>query len=148
MKIVKATRTRLEEWVNLRLALWPDEGPRSELKREAERMMRSRRAAVFLAADDKGAIAGFAEFGTREYANGCRASPVGFLEGIYVRPEFRRKGVAAQLVSKGEEWARSRGYREMGSDTYIDNRQSILFHQAMGFRIKERLIAFCKKLTR
>ena len=41
---------------------------------------------------------GFAEISIRDYANGCRAQPVPFLEGIWVIKPYRRQGVVFALV--------------------------------------------------
>jgi aminoglycoside 6'-N-acetyltransferase I len=54
--------------------------------------------------------AGFVEASLRsDYVNGTETSPVAFLEGIYVAPEHRHQGIAAQLVSAVAEGATSRG---------------------------------------
>ena len=58
----------------------------------------------------RGRGVGFAEVSVRtDYVNGCKSSPVAFLEGIYVRPEFRRHGVARLLYQEAERWGRARG---------------------------------------
>lgn len=147
MKIIPANKFREAEWLELRLRLWPKH-TRSELKQEIRRILRSGREAAFLAIDVDGNVAGFAEVSVREHVDGCRTRPVGYLEGIYVRPGFRKKGIASQLVRRGESWAAARGCREMGSDTAIDGRQSIAFHRAFGFRITERQVVFLKNIRR
>ncbi|MGD6774609.1 GNAT family N-acetyltransferase [Sutcliffiella horikoshii] len=40
-----------------------------------------------------------------DYVEGTESSPTGYIEGVYVKPEFRRKGYSAKLVEAG----RSRG---------------------------------------
>ena len=58
---------------------------------------------MFLAVED-GAPAGFAQCQLRhDYVEGTRGGPVGYLEGIYVRTGFRRRGVAAALLSACED---------------------------------------------
>jgi len=53
------------------------------------------RCAAFLA--DRN---GLAEAAIRtDYVNGTVSTPVAFLEGLYVRPEARRRGAAAELVA-------------------------------------------------
>ena len=72
---------------------------------------------------------GFAQCGLRhDYVEGAYTSPVGYLEGIYVEPAFRRCGVAAELVRACEAWARARGCSEFASDTEAENVRSIHFH--------------------
>ena len=43
------------------------------------------------------------------YAEGCYSGRVAYLEGWYVEPSARRKGVGAALVKTVEEWGRSQG---------------------------------------
>ena len=86
------------------------------------------------------------EIGERAYAEGCETSPVGFIEGWYVDEDLRRSGVGKGLVAAAEQWARTKGYREMGSDLLIDNDESLRAHLALGYHEVERLIAMAKKL--
>jgi aminoglycoside 6'-N-acetyltransferase I len=101
---------------------------------------------VVLVAEDAGKLIGFAEVGTRAYAEGCETSPVGFLEGWFVEEHARGSGVGRALVGAAEAWARRRGLTEFGSDTWLDNEASIQAHQALGFAMTERLVCFLKRL--
>lgn len=147
MRIIPADETRLAEWLAMRLALWPS-CECADSRREIRAMLNSHREAAFLALDATGEAIGFAEVSTREYVDGCTTSPVGYLEGIYVRPAHRRRGVAAALVKAGEAWAAAKGCREMGSDAALRARRSIAFHQASGFRITERQVVFLKDIRK
>jgi aminoglycoside 6'-N-acetyltransferase I len=91
--------------------------------------------------------AGFAELAIRKYANGCETRPVPFVEGIWVKPQFRRQGVGARLIGHVEAFVMARGFREIGSDTLIDNRTSQAAHLAWGFFETERVVYFRKVLT-
>ena len=67
------------EWLRMRSALWPDA---TELEHQADMAQWAARpeAAVFVAVRPGGEKrAGFAEVGTRSYADGCETSPVGYL---------------------------------------------------------------------
>lgn len=127
------------EWMRMRQALWPDcddlaIGPEPN--------------AVFVAERESGGLGGFAEVSTRPYADRCDTSPVGYLEGWYVDPDLRRSGVGRALVEAAEKWAIEQGYTEMGSDCLIDNDISLRAHLALGYQEKERIICFCKRLSR
>ncbi|MEO7111073.1 MAG: GNAT family N-acetyltransferase [Polyangiaceae bacterium] len=92
-------------------------------------------------------VIGFAEVGMRSHAEGCdSARPAGFVEGWFVKAAHRKKSVGALLMRVAEEWARAQGCTEMGSDTWHDNDLSIAAHQALGFEIADRLVAFRKSL--
>jgi len=145
VKIIPARESNRAGWLEMRVALWP-ECPAEKSTMEIDRILASEREDAFLAVDESGTALGFAEVSTREYVDGCRSSPVGYLEGIYVRPEYRGQGIGAALVRAGEAWARRRGCEEMGSDTEFDNRASIAFHTAVGFRESDRQVVFLKEL--
>lgn len=107
----------------------------------------SQRNVVFVAATDRGRLAGFVEASIRDWAEGCSTRPVGYIEGWYVVPEYRRSGVGRQLIDAAEQWARSRGCSEMGSDALLDNVISYAAHRALGYREVERVVAFSKKIA-
>ena len=71
-----------------------------------------------------------------------------FWEGIYVREDFRRRGVARELLAACEQWARKQGCREFASDCELTNRESERFHRALGFGEAGRIGCFVKKLLR
>ena len=90
---------------------------------------------------------GFAQCQLRhDYVEGTETSPVGYLEGIYVREGVRRQGVARKLLSACESWAKAQGCKEFASDCELDNTDSQRFHQAVGFEEANRIVAYVKKL--
>jgi aminoglycoside 6'-N-acetyltransferase I len=90
---------------------------------------------------------GFIEGSIRgDYVNGTETSPVGFVEGVYVTPAWRRKGVARALFAAIGDWARARGCRELASDALLDNVASQRAHLALGFKETERVVYFARKL--
>ena len=122
--------------------LWADH-TREELEREAVRILGDPEAAVFLAEKE----AGFAQCGLRhDYVEGTCSSPVGYLEGIFVKPEFRGTGIARALLCACEKWAKEKGCREFASDCELSNSQSLDFHLKTGFAEANRIICFTKKL--
>jgi aminoglycoside 6'-N-acetyltransferase I len=127
-------------WAEMRAALWP-EASGEEHARDIDDVLRSDRAWAFIA-EVHGMPAGFAELAIRDYANGCASRPVPFLEGIFVREEFRRHGIGARLMAHVEEFVAARGFAEIGSDTDIANRASHAAHRGWGFVETERVVAF------
>ncbi|KAA0216538.1 MAG: GNAT family N-acetyltransferase [Leptolyngbya sp. PLA3] len=102
---------------------------------------------VFIARDaDTGAPLGFAEVSLRDYAEGCLSTPVGYLEGWYVEPAARGRGVGSALVRAGEEWARAQGCCEFASDADVDNAASIRAHESLGFEPVAEVRCFRKRL--
>lgn len=94
-----------------------------------------------------GAVVGFIEAAVRnDYVNGTSTSPVAFLEGLYVTPECRRRGIARAMVDAVVSWARDRGCRELASDALLDNPGSHAMHRALGFEETERVVCFRREL--
>ncbi|MCL4219916.1 MAG: GNAT family N-acetyltransferase [Phycisphaerales bacterium] len=90
---------------------------------------------------------GFAEISLREFAEGCLTTPVGYLEGWYVEPEARGRGVGSALVRAGEDWARRQGCTEFASDADVDNHASIRAHESLGFEPVADVRCFRKRLS-
>jgi aminoglycoside 6'-N-acetyltransferase I len=102
---------------------------------------------AFIASDEKGQAQGFAEVSIRtDYVNGCRYRPALFLEGIYVRPECRGRGIARALCDAAGQWGRDNGCREFASDVYHDDHDSLAAHAGLGFEVSEQVIYFHKSL--
>ena len=143
-------------WHMLRALLWPDEGA-DALAPDVARFfaMPAPRPigeldAVLVAVDRSTQpenVVGFAELSRRAYAEGCDTSPVAFLEGWYVLPEYRQQGVGRALVRAAESWGRARGCEEFGSDALADNTVSAAAHLALGFEEVEVIRTFRKALA-
>ena len=145
MHIETCDTETLSQWMDLRLALWPDED-REIMTREAPGILARR--LVLVAREGVDAAIGFAEASVRrDYVNGCETSPVAFVEGVYVMPEYRCRGVARALIAAVEGWARERGLTELASDTLLDNTQANAMHRALGFSETERVVYFRKPLV-
>ena len=82
----------------------------------------------------------------REYVNGASDGLKGYLEAIYVLPEYRMNGIASGLVKITERWAGLQGCREFASDCLLDNTDSYNFHLKIGFEETERNIFFLKTI--
>jgi aminoglycoside 6'-N-acetyltransferase I len=134
-------------WERMRQALWPSaEGEHAAEIAAFFAGNRSDPTEVLMAFDEAGTAIGFVELSIRSYAEGCTSDRVAYLEGWYVDPGMRSKGVGGALVRAAEDWGRSQGCTEMGSDTEIENTGSALAHRSLGFTEVERIICFRKPL--
>jgi aminoglycoside 6'-N-acetyltransferase I len=134
-------------WLELRVALWPDATADEHRAYMATLLAQPERYLQLVAYDQARQPVGFIEGSIRgDYVNGTESSPVGFVEGVYVTPAWRRQGVARQLFAAIAEWVRARGCRELASDALIDNETSQRAHLALGFRETERVVYFVRKL--
>lgn len=139
-----SSKDRLE-WLRMRIALWSDDTP-DDHRSEMDEIFADPMRPVFVVVRPNGRLGGFLEAGTRDYAEGCKTSPVGYIEGWYVDADLRGQGVGKALVEIAEQWARSQGLTEMASDTWLDNEDSIQAHLKLGYEEVERTVNFAKKL--
>jgi aminoglycoside 6'-N-acetyltransferase I len=152
-RIERAGDERAHDWAALRAALWPDCSSAEHAAYLRQVLARGDTAVGFLAVetvdggDAPGIALGFAEATLRsDYVNGCQTSPVGFLEGWFVSPAARGRGIGRALVAATEDWARQRGCSEMASDARLDNADAHRAHGACGFDETERVVFFHKRL--
>jgi aminoglycoside 6'-N-acetyltransferase I len=102
---------------------------------------------VLLAEDPAGRAVGFIEVDLRSHADGCDPRrPVGYIEGWYVAPTYRRRQVGARLIAAAENWARNQGCTEMASDVWLDAAESQRAHEALGFEVVDRCVHYRKNL--
>jgi aminoglycoside 6'-N-acetyltransferase I len=129
----------------LRAGLWPEISELDNAFECEEFLANLDSSAVFVCADGS-RLTGFVEVSLRKFADGCSTSPVGFVEGWFVVPECRRQGIGRQLLAAAEDWARSKGCTEMGSDALLENEASHLAHAHLGYAEVERAVRFRKDL--
>ncbi len=142
---IRATQKDAETVAELSLLLWPEHSL-AEMRAEYAELIARRDCAVFLACVEGEAV-GYAQAQLRhDYVEGTESSPVGYLEGVYVREAFRRRGIARALLSACENWAKEMGCTEFASDCELENTLSQAFHACSGFREANRIVCFVKPL--
>jgi aminoglycoside 6'-N-acetyltransferase I len=150
----QADRTDLPALSTLALQLYGGEHTLEDLSDEYLISLANENQAFFLAENKEKTAGtpssvGFAHCSIRtDYVEGTSGGPVGYLEGIYVRPDCRRQGIARALAAQCENWARTRGCSEFASDCELTNSDSLRFHLALGFEEANRVICFRKTLSR
>ena len=143
--IQKAEAKDLPMIAELACQLWPDHAV-EEMRSELAEVIAKPDSAFFLAYVEDVPI-GFAQCQLRyDYVEGTDASPVGYLEGIYVAEEYRKHGIARELLVACEGWAKEKGCTEFASDCELENTQSLQFHLNVGFEEANRIICFTKKI--
>jgi aminoglycoside 6'-N-acetyltransferase I len=135
------------EWVRMRVLLWPGSLADHEQDTKLFFTQIDKALATFVVDRLDGRLGGFIELSQRKYAEGCRSSPVAYIEGWYVEAELRRQGVGTALVRAGEEWAREKGMVEIASDAEVENEISIRAHKAIGYEEEVRIVCFRKGLS-
>lgn len=147
VRVAPATAADAADWTAMRTALWPRGGDGAHAADIASLLVDPGETINLIARDADGVAQGFAEAALRrDYVNGCKTSPVAFLEGIFVKPEARGQGVARAMVAAVEVWAREQGCTEFASDAAPDNFASLDMHNALGFEETQRVVFFRKVL--
>jgi aminoglycoside 6'-N-acetyltransferase I len=142
------TMADTDAWLRMRHALWPD-GNAAQHRQDIDRYFggdRREPAEVLLALTADSAPVGFAELSIRNIVDGCATDGVAYLEGWYVVPESRRKGIGRALIHAAEQWAIRQGCTEFGSDSEIDNDVSHAAHLRAGFEETGCVRTFRKQL--
>ena len=140
-----------ERLARLREALWPKSSA-EELGRELTAILEGKAPVtlpliILVAEVSDQILAGFLEVDLRSHADGCNPSlPVGYIEGWYIAEDYRHRGIGRKLLAAAEDWARSKGCIEMGSDTWVDNELSQRVHEALGYEVVDRCVHYRKKL--
>lgn len=130
---------------DLALLLWSGNSAEG-LRNEFAELLSKDSAQIFLKFENNIPV-GFAQCQLRnDYVEGTETTPVGYLEGIFIKEDYRERGYAKELLTECEKWAESKGCKEFASDCESDNDVSFRFHKAVGFTEANRIICFTKKL--
>ncbi len=143
MKISHVTNTNAKSWAELCNELWPHNSVIEMLK-------------VFKNGEYKNEYlyqindiyVAFLSLSIRnDYVEGkIDSNPVAYLEGIYVKPLYRRNGIARELVNFAKTWAVENGSSMIASDCELSNKESRIFHNSIGFDEANVNVHFTMKL--
>ncbi len=103
-------------WESMRRDLWPED-PESHAPEIAAFFggTSSEPRAVLLAIEGSNLVA-FAELSIRDNLKELPGKRVGYVEGLYVAPPFRRQGIARKLLQASRLWARHNNCEAFASD--------------------------------
>jgi len=145
MKYKKIEPKDFESWVKMGLMLWP-KSSKKEVEKEFKKILVSKKESGFICIDENEYIAFINVSARNENVAGAKSYPVGYVEAIFVKNKYRKKGIGKQLIKYGEEWAKKKGCKEMASDTWSWNKKSQEFHEKLGFKKHNILVHFIKKI--
>ena len=146
MRIVPATENDVAVWKKFRDCSC---GPVSDeiTNFDIDRLLNNPNEQCLLAYEGSTPV-GFAEMALRNLVDGCKTSPVGYLEAIYVEPVYRGTGLGRELLLAAENWALEKGCTEFATDSALDEVDAQQFHLHMGFEETFRSVQFRKALSR
>ena len=141
--IVSVSAENQNCWAELCASLWPHHSVEFFLK-EREKNDNLHNEFLYFINDE--AVA-FTSLSLRhDYVEGTKSSPVGYLEGIYVKPEYRKQGIAQKMVDFAKKWAKEKGCLEFASDCLIENDDSRKFHNKIGFKEANTIVCFTMRI--
>ncbi len=148
MNIIKVTQDvanqdDFNDWLDLALQLWPDCA-----LADLTEVIQSPRQAGFLGRTENGQAIALMNLSLRyDYVPDATQSPVAYVEGIYVKAEYRKQGVGTALLQYAEQWALEQGCIQLALDALLDNPASHEFYAKIGFREVERVVFFIKSVV-
>jgi GNAT superfamily N-acetyltransferase len=117
--------------------------PDEELRQGIRSLLDNPRCAIFMACDESGEAAGFAEVHLKESA----ASPAvvqrryALLQTLAVTESHRRHGLGVRLMAAAEGWAREQGADRMEIDIWEFPEGPLGFYERLGYTTwKRRLV--------
>jgi len=143
--IVELNKDNIMKAAELAIELWPD-SRLSEMTTHYEEVLNTDLATCFLVKNESDYF-GFIELSVRnDYVEGADELPVAYVEGVFVKKMYRQNGTGGLLLKHAEAWARTNGFKQLCSDTELENDQSIKFHKSSGFIEVSRIVCFVKDI--
>lgn len=145
-RVRPVTEKDFSEWFRLRKQLWDESSDEEHRVEMADIFDHAETQLVLVAETDNRRLIGFLEASIRPFVEDCHSDHVGYLEGWFVEPNYRKSGVGRRLVAAAEDWARAQGCEEMASDAEIGNDLSLNTHLKLGYEETSRLVHLRKDL--
>lgn len=146
MHIAPVRREHFACWLQMRSDLYSGLTEQFHAE-EMEWIFTSADKTCFLAWASDDSAAGLLELSLRNIVDGCVGAPVGYIEGLYLRPDQRGRGLGRQLLEHAEQWFHAQGCRAMATDTELDNTAAQEFFRHAGFEETYRIVEFRKPLA-
>ena len=118
VRIRQIVREDASAWQMMRQELWPD-GAADHAAEIASFFAGTLREpiAVIVAENAEGVLVGFVELSIRIDVPGLLRRRAGYVEGLYVSPEVRHRGIARTLLQASRTWA-----RQQKCDAFVSDR--------------------------
>lgn len=145
MKLVEVEEKYFQAWGQMRRTHFSDLNDEFN-EREMRSIFDSQERACFIILANSNEVMGFLEVALRNLVDGCLGSPVGYIEGLYLKPQYRGFGYGRQVVESIAEWFGDRNCKEMATDTELDNINAQKFYESIGFQETYRIVEFKKNI--
>lgn len=145
IEVERLTPDNISILTEMTLELWPECDFEEELESWKEIINDAGNYCVLAKSNNQ--YAGFIHVTIRnDYVEGADFKKTAYVEGLYIKPIYRNTGVGSFLLRLAEQWAISKGIKQIASDTEIGNLNSQLFHKKAGFEEVNRIVCFLKDI--
>src|SRR5579883_2679323 len=104
-----------DKWLQMRMQLWPGTNDHFLETEQYFKGQLTEPEAVLFAESETNVIVGFVELSRRKDILSAKG-PTGYVEGLYILPEYRGAGATRFLLRCSENWARKNGCSSFASD--------------------------------
>jgi aminoglycoside 6'-N-acetyltransferase I len=67
---------------------------------------------------------------------------VAYIEGLYLKEEYRGRGLGKEAIRVILDWCREKGFSELATDAELGNVKAQHFYEAVGFQETDRVVEF------
>ncbi len=128
-------------WGNMRRAIYPTLNESYNQVEMAEIIKRPDWFCYFISLDEDQHV-GLVELSSRNIVDSCISSPVAYLEGLYLQPNYRNQGIGKRVMQLITKWCADEGFKELATDAELDNVRAQRFYTQLGFEETDRVVAF------
>lgn len=140
MKLVPIAKKDFPLWQEMRREIYPILDPEYD-RLEMEQIHASDIWFCWFIKDN-GAPIGLVEMSSRNIVDGCLSSPVAYLEGLYLKPEYRGRGLGTQAMRLVIDRCRDKGFSELATDAELENVRAQNFYSMLGFEETDRVVEY------
>jgi aminoglycoside 6'-N-acetyltransferase I len=141
MKLAPIEKKDFALWRKMRREIYPIIDPEYD-QREMEQISVSGIWFCYFIENETGETIGLVELSSRNIVDNCLSSPVAYLEGLYLEPECRGRGLGKQAARLVFDWCRERGFSELATDAELANTAAQNFYRALGFEETDRVVEY------
>ncbi len=145
MKLVAIQSDQFALWKHMRKQIYPIIDDEYDDQEMLEIIVREDWFCYFVLNDNQD-VMGLVELSSRNIVDGCLTSPVAYLEGLYLLPEYRGRGLGKKTMQMIMQWSKDKGFAELATDAELENEAAQQFYKAIGFEEVDRVVEFRIKL--
>jgi len=102
------------------------------MRRKLEASIRAKNKAIIVAEDDS-KILGYCMLEIKRNSPGFKLERVGHINQIFVRKEFRGKGIGSELMKAAVKWFKERKIKHLSLKVYAGNEKAYDIYKRWGF---------------